>query len=734
VGEGSPGASFYGLSVLRVLSGEVFASRRSEEGSVLTADAGGLEVDPGFGQVVAVEVATRGTRRHDLDPIRRWRSLSAIRAESSRSLNAHDAVAFLALQHTGQRPLVTVQCVVHSHELCRRRSELGSGSLVSSEHPDGGRYSPGYDQENRVLLRPVSVADERSALAPLPFLFHLARRLYQAYPDGPLPDGGVRPDILDVGSEERQQELTALLRDFIADPALSARDLHDRCTQLAFYDYDVRAALRELSPEPSPRLVDTARQLVSTGTDQRAVLVGLVLLTGHADQRDIPVVKMLGLLDFAALQAAYVLLAIPGAETDAMWVADRSPGVRGEVGDGLSGHPDPDVRYWVGRNSSMYMRHVRERAGKHELRVLLDQPHVDDALWDHVGKRLLEMSHRYVSSEIGYYQHDTTALRRWVALADQRPATVDRAVLLCSLAEELVSGYAALVVRDLRGGLVAQIRSVLNGWSDLLAHTAQSDDAGEARRAAWVLRQAAGLSVPQTRFAVRVVPHAPDPVGGVEARILIDGTPVYAAAFQGGISGPPERVINGGRLQATSEQREILLDDYDGTDLYVTIVREDAEVVWKDWRWTMRSDRLPGEFRFDADEYDREVSRAEADRSWEWPARTVARLVNDRLRADPTILGRWDCGPGHCRNARQVHDAAILDFSYPVDARWGDPSVTFRLGIDVGDRDPEVVADDVIAMLCASDPRETVEMVGADSEAGAEHLGLVHRPSTLKFY
>lgn len=606
--------------------------------------------------------------------------------------------------------------------------------LVAGEHLDGGRYSAGYGQEDRVLLRPVSVADERSALAPLPSLFHLARRLYQAYPDGPLPDGGVWPDVLDVGSEERQQALTAVLRDFIADPALSAQDLHDRCTQLAFYDHDVRAALRELSPEPSPRLMDTARQLISTGTDQRAVLVGLVLLTGHADRRDIPVVKMLGLLDFAALQAARVLLAIPGAETDAMWVADRSPGVRGEVGDGLSGHPDLDVRRWVCTKASTYSRYVRKRAGKHELRVLLDRSHVDDGLWDHVGKRLLEMSHRSVSSEIGYYQHDTTVLRRWVALADQRPATVDRAVLLCSLAEELVSGYAAVVVRDLRVDLVAHIRSVLNGWNDLLAHTAQGDDAGEARRAAWVLRQAAGLSVPRTRFAVRVVPHAPDPVGGVEARILIDGTPIYAAAFQGGISGPPERVIDGGRLQATSVQSEILLDDFDGTDLYVTIVREGAEVVWKDWRWNMRSDRLLGEFRFDADEYDREVSRAEADRSWEWPARTVARLVDERLRADPTILGRWDCGHGHCHSAMQVHDAAILDFRYPVDASWGDPSVTFRLGIDVGDRDPEVVAADIVAVLCASDPRETVEMVGVDSKAGAEHLGLVHRPSTLRFY
>ncbi|GGN02341.1 hypothetical protein GCM10011609_46470 [Lentzea pudingi] len=538
---------------------------------------------------------------------------------------------------------------------------------------------------------------------------------------------GVWPDLLDVGSEERRQALTALLRDFFTDPALSAGTLHDRCTRLAFYDYDVRAVLRDLSPLPSPRLTATARQLI-TSTDQRAVLLGLGLLTGHARPDDVPMVRTLGLLNFASSQACRVLLAIPGAETDAVWVADRSPGVRGEVGDALRGHPDPDVRGWACRNSSGYMTHVRQRAGKHELRALLDRTHVDDALWDHIGQRLFRMCHYYLSSEFGYYPHDTTALRRWVSLAARRPATVDRAVQLCSLAEELVSGHAAVAVRGLRDGLVAEIGNVLEGWRDLLEREAARDG-----RAAWVLRELAGLRTPLNRFAVRIVSHAPEPTGGVEARVFIDGTPLYAALFQGGFSGPSERVVDGGRLRAENQPREILLDDYDGTNLYVTIVREGAEVVWKDWRWDMRPDRLPGEFRFDAAEYDHEVERAEFDRGWEWPARTVARLVERRLRADPTVLGRWDCGPGHCHSARDVHDAAVLDFTHPADASWDEPSVTFRLGINAAGRDPEAVADDVIAMLCASDPKETVGMVGRDSAAMAARLGLVHRPTTVGF-
>lgn len=592
-------------------------------------------------------------------------------------------------------------------------------------------YSADHDEENRVLLCPVSVADERSALAPPVSLFDQARRLHQAHPDGPLPDGGIRPNPVTAPSQDRRQALTALLRNFIADPAVSAQDLHDRCAQLAFRSSDLRIVCDGLNPGPSPRLVHTARQLVRTGTDQGAVLVGLALLRGNADQHDIAVVKTLGLLRFAAVQAPRVLLAaIPGAEADLIWLVERAPWVRDNVVTCLSRHPDPAVRDWV-RSTPQLHRKITEVP---LLRELLQQPLVDDLLWDQAGDLLFEMSCTQYYAEIGKYWDATAAFRRWTDLADQRPATVNRAVLLLSVAEELATGYAGVVVGDPRGGLVDQLKNVLISWTDLLEHAAWGDDPGEARRAAWVLRQITGLGVPQTRFAVRVVPHAPDPVSvPVETRILIDGTPVVAAAWRGGWSDPPERVLHGGRLRATSEPREIVLDENDGTELYVTIVREGAEVVWKDWRWDLRPE-LPGEFRFAASQYDQEVVRAEEDHSWEWPARTVSRLVNDHLRADPTVLGRWGCGFSRCRNASQDHDFAYLDFRYPADAAWRDPSVTFRLGFDVGDRDPEVVADEVIATLCTSDPKKTVEMVGVDSKAAAEHLGLVHRPSTRRYF
>jgi hypothetical protein len=148
----------------------------------------------------------------------------------------------------------------------------------------------------------------------------------------------------------------------------------------------------------------------------------------------------------------------------------------------------------------------------------------------------------------------------------------------------------------------------------------------------------------------------------------------------------------------------------------VTIVREGSEVVWKDWRSSLREP--PGEFRFDAREYDREVARAEQDHSWEWPARTVARLVSEQWHA---ILGRWDCAPDWCTAWLRDHDTARLSFVHPVE----DPSVRFGLVVDVGDRDPDAVAADVIASMRNTDPKSVAEMIRGSAE-DAEELGLVY--------
>lgn len=150
-----------------------------------------------------------------------------------------------------------------------------------AEEPGGG-YGSGHDEENRVFPRPLSVDHERSALDHPASLFDFAQRLYQRSLDGPLPPedrcvpvGPVRPRMR---WRERKAALTAVLRDFLADPALTPADLLERSAGL-----DPRIELvQDLVRDPSPRLVDAARWLVESSPNRGAVLLGLGLLVGRA--------------------------------------------------------------------------------------------------------------------------------------------------------------------------------------------------------------------------------------------------------------------------------------------------------------------------------------------------------------------------------------------------------------------------------------------------------------------
>lgn len=163
--------------------------------------------------------------------------------------------------------------------------------------------------------------------------------------------------------------------------------------------------------------------------------------------------------------------------------------------------------------------------------------------------------------------------------------------------------------------------------------------------------------------------------------------------------------------------------------LYVTIVRDGPEVVWKDWRSSMKGDPPP-EARFNAAAYDREVVRAERDYTWEWPARTAARLLDARLRADPDILGRWGCAPGWCTAWLKDFNTARLTFTYPASATFGqEPWVQFGLVIDIQDQDPETVAEQVIESLRDTDLKSSAEMIGGSRDS-AEKLGLTYKEPT----
>ena len=385
------------------------------------------------------------------------------------------------------------------------------------------------------------------------------------------------------------------------------------------------------------------------GTERGTVLVGLGLLAGRAGQQDVTLVKTIGLLPFADHLAVQLLAA----------------------------DPDPAVRAWVLSTPWELLPGdaARRIAERHQIPLVLSGPEADDALWDGAGNLLLAMtSTENYQYEISRYEQAPAAYEKWVSGAAGRPATLERAALLAMVRQDLATGPAAAVVRD-HARLADGIQNVLlsREWREMLERGAASGDPVQARRAAWATREAAAREEPGADFSVRVV--VPDPKPGIpagpEARIMIGGIPVIAAAFDKGPAHPPEYLLHSGRLRAIETPHEVMLAEAYCTEgccgaLYVTIVRDGPEVVWKDWRSSMKGDPPP-EARFNAAAYDREVARAERDYTWEWPARTAARLLDARLHADPDILGSWDCAPGWCTAWLKDFNTARLTFHLPCE-------------------------------------------------------------------
>lgn len=587
------------------------------------------------------------------------------------------------------------------------------------------------------------MAYERSALDHPVSLFDHAQRLLAETPNGPLPDCDSPFHDRDVSPQppyrERRALLAALLQEFLSTPPTTPNDLHDRCVSLAVNSRDVSQVLEELALEPSPRLIDAARWLVRRGTDHRAVLVGLGLLIGNAEHHDVTLIKTIGLLRFADHLAIQALAQVPDAAHDLIWLADRSHNhARVTAVEALIANTDPRVRDWVMSTPRPLLSSdlARRIAEAYRLSQMLAETSVPDRLWDQAGNLLLAMSStRNYHYEIHRYEHARAVYRSWIAGAAHRPATLERAALLTMAGQDISTGPAATVMGDDRGDYAETIGRLLAStrWRRAVEHSARSHDPVQARRARWVMDTAARHEETAGRFAIRVVVPDPEPDSypEVEARILIDGVPIVAATFDKGPAEMPEQLLATGRLRATGESREVRLAEAYCTEgccggLYVTIVREGSEVVWKNWRSSMPGDPPP-EVRFDAAQYDREIDRAEHDHSWEWPARTVARLVNEQLRAEPEILGRWDCKPGWCTSWLRDFDTARLTFQHPAHVEsFKDPQVQFGLVIDVADASPQTCATQLIASLQTTDPKTTGEIIGGTRD-GAEKLGLTPR-------
>jgi hypothetical protein len=314
-------------------------------------------------------------------------------------------------------------------------------------------------------------------------------------------------------------------------------------------------------------------------------------------------------------------------------------------------------------------------------------------------------------------------------------ATLDRAAMLVSLAEDVRSGQAACLPwppheRDrVRAMLAAPLQT--QPWTAVV-EAARAAGSADRWRAAWIAGAARETGAGQSTVAedskgkdwleIRVVVADPTGRDEVSTRILINGDPVIAAAFDKGPAHPPEALLSGGRLHATGEPREVQLAEAYCTEgccgaLYVTIVRVGDMVAWRDWRGHT-SPTPPSELRFDAVRYDAEIAWAQADTSWEWTSRTVARLVRTQIRQRPDLLTRWQCQPDWVAARAGEREQIRLSFFHPNRPQWPaeQPWLQFEQVIAIDDTPAQQQAAAILEQLETADPKPCATVVGGNAD------------------
>lgn len=232
-------------------------------------------------------------------------------------------------------------------------------------------------------------------------------------------------------------------------------------------------------------------------------------------------------------------------------------------------------------------------------------------------------------------------------------------------------------------------------------------------------------------LTLRVV--VPDPTqrdAKVEVRALVDGRDILADAFTEGPGEDPKNLlVPGGPLTAESVPHEVRLAEASCTEgccgaLYVTIQHDGDYVLRDDWRNPAEDQVDLPAFRFEVQEYQREVERATADRNWEWPARTVARLLEQDLRERTDWLARWECEIGAGSALPWEPDQVNIFLFHPGRAaiREDRPWLQFRMILAVSTDDPVDQAERLAEQLIAADPRQTAEVCGGSPEF-ARQLG-----------
>ncbi|QKW07921.1 hypothetical protein HUT18_17520 [Streptomyces sp. NA04227] len=567
------------------------------------------------------------------------------------------------------------------------------------------------------------------------------------------------------------REAKEALREALSPLPDDADTLHRRFERLGIryrHRNPIRFAVAEL-PLPESQFDAArrlARQLVRTSADMPAVLTGLALLARVGEAEDVPHLFRLGLVREFTKPAVHALDNLDSRAAAVVWLtvyADRDElrplirTLRAEEGQAIR----TELVACPFTHRFVCGAEARRLAEASQLPHLLDQLPSDADLLARAGRLLVRMGCAPDDAHHLLHCHDALGLYdRVVTRAGLLPATLDNAALLLSLALDLSSGTGVLL--DWPPGRRA---TLLDALERLLAEPrwasanlavagapadAPPDASGEATgrrgrratrepkprtRANWIRRTRQRpfrlTAEPPGRLRIEVVVNDPAKRQSVQARILVDGRPLIPAAFRIGAALGPAYVLDGGKLRATAEPRTVQLAVADCAEGccggFGVTIRHDAddaddadevgEVVWELRRtlpWSKPDALELGPVllthRFDSAAYDAEIARAEADHSWSWPARTLARLIKEGLAEKPELLSRWGLERGRIATDFSDPDVVEMTFLRLPDTESGNPEPPedirhhhWRIRDD--GTPPEAQAAAVLRRLAEEDPR-----------------------------
>ncbi|MCL3836333.1 hypothetical protein [Aeromicrobium duanguangcaii] len=243
-------------------------------------------------------------------------------------------------------------------------------------------------------------------------------------------------------------------------------------------------------------------------------------------------------------------------------------------------------------------------------------------LMDSNPPRIFRVGYDYAEVEDDPGRFFSEAVGRWDASAHASPSTVIQAAC-----EALVAGLDSGALRELAGlpsdSRRAEVDALIAATLDELSiprpqHLRQGHQVGPGGR------MGGRPAIDRLRLSVE---PAPESVGGFEIQVFVNDVEMTAAGAGMGMD-PYDLLIPKNRFIAEDSSHRIPIarcecGTYGCGVTDVSILRDDGKVHW-DWHEEVPMSRG---VTFAAVEYDSEVARVAADRSWETPDRTAGRLV-----------------------------------------------------------------------------------------------------------